>query len=1001
MPDSIDDLARRWKAQPDAAGAITLCDAIRNSSPAAWKTLVEEVGKLAAEKHAADGAVLLAVGRLYAASDKLGDAQAVLVAAGRVAPRDATVFRLLGEVLLRRGDAERAEKVLERAKQLGANDAETAMWMDRAKVFKPIQAKAGARAVAVEIKNTAVHPVTPHPDLLPQKRAQLPSFDHEGPTAIRSVPSEFQEAQARNAAPAASLPSGGYDRQAAPGREPPREPPPDFLRPPTGPKLGPERRPAPAPAAPPARPVTPPPLPPFSAPVPDVARDAMPSLTDERTQVSQAEPTFAESVEPARPEPVAPIAVAPAAFEAPVPVAPVAHATNGAGHSASVAAGVAASMPTAREVLDSLANAGIFEAREASAGPIVWDRPNEKARKRTAIGLGVGIVVFILGSIGVLSEINRRRARDHEAAEALLATVETDLDSSNAALLPQIEQNIGHAFELDSRSPRAASDWLEERAVKGLLLGGGDLAFEDAVARALEVKVPEEQVAFARVCAFLFQGDTGGAAALMPKWDTPAAKQPLYQVITGATLDHAGDPHAVDRYLAATKLAPNLVVAEILLARATSIDGDAVKAAELARQFHAKHLDRPEGSALIGLAWGRDPARGEQAPPEVADAIAHANDLPLPLRAVPYALQALLAIDKKSIPEAKSALEKGLSVVDDPGMATWLGTIALDTHDEPLIRKAALLAVTFSAVYAPARVLAGRIALLGGHLDEALKATEDLDPTSPDVSIVRAAAAYERADADGVGRALEAVPAEAKKLPVLGALNLASDVLLGRSGTTWPPADAPAKLLEMSQDEAPWSDLVAMDAALDLGLTDVADKILATWKGTEDKPLKAIRLSRLARYENRLDDSDHYSKVALDSATVTPRVLMERVFSLVARNRTGDVGPLLARYPLVLGPSSSWLSAYALASAGKLDEARGRTAQLDFPPSLAPLPFRIMAAVSLGAMKDKKRGEVPVKTLLAARIADPDLVAAAVSLGLAPPPRPAAKGAVVRPKGKK
>ena len=84
MPDSIDDLARRWKAQPDAAGAITLCDAIRNSSPAAWKTLVEEVGKLAAEKHAADGAVLLAVGRLYAASDKLGDAQAVLVAAGRV-----------------------------------------------------------------------------------------------------------------------------------------------------------------------------------------------------------------------------------------------------------------------------------------------------------------------------------------------------------------------------------------------------------------------------------------------------------------------------------------------------------------------------------------------------------------------------------------------------------------------------------------------------------------------------------------------------------------------------------------------------------------------------------------------------------------------------------------------------------------------------------------------------------------------------------------------------
>ena len=49
-------------------------------------------------------------------------------------------------------------------------------------------------------------------------------------------------------------------------------------------------------------------------------------------------------------------------------------------------------------------------------------------------------------------------------------------------------------------------------------------------------------------------------------------------------------------------------------------------------------------------------------------------------------------------------------------------------------------------------------------------------------------------------------------------------MLLGRSGRRGLWLDAPAKLLEMSQDEAPGSDLVAMDAALDLGLTDVADK---------------------------------------------------------------------------------------------------------------------------------------------------------------------------------
>ncbi len=354
--------------------------------------------------------------------------------------------------------------------------------------------------------------------------------------------------------------------------------------------------------------------------------------------------------------------------------------------------------------------------------------------------------------------------------------------------------------------------------------------------------------------------------------------------------------------------------------------------------------------------------------------ILHSADLPLPLMAIPHALSAVLAIDKHAYVEANAEITKGLAVADCPGMATWLGSLALETRDEALVRKAALLAVTFSAVYAPARVLAGRIALLGGRLDEALKATEDLDPNSPDVAIVRAAAAYERVDADALGRALEAVPPDAKKLPVFGALNLASDVLQGHE-----------------------SDLIAMDVALDFGLTDVADKILADWKGTEDKPLKAVRLSRLARYENRLDDADRYSKAAIEGATVTPRILIERVMSLVAKNHANEVGPLLAKYPLVLGPASSWLSAYALASTGKLDEAKGRTAQLDFPPALAPMPFRVLAAVSLAAMKDKKRAEPAVKGLLAAGCIDPDLLAAAASLGIKTPGvkaavKPGAKG---------
>src|SRR5581483_11279635 len=55
----------------------------------------------------------------------------------------------------RRGDADRAEKVFERAAQFGQTDEQTKTWLERSRVFKAMQAKAGSRAVAAEIARTA------------------------------------------------------------------------------------------------------------------------------------------------------------------------------------------------------------------------------------------------------------------------------------------------------------------------------------------------------------------------------------------------------------------------------------------------------------------------------------------------------------------------------------------------------------------------------------------------------------------------------------------------------------------------------------------------------------------------------------------------------------------------------------------------------------------------------------------------------------------------------
>jgi hypothetical protein len=635
-------------------------------------------------------------------------------------------------------------------------------------------------------------------------------------------------------------------------------------------------------------------------------------------------------------------------------------------------------VPHPRDIMDALALSGVYEPQTAGAVG-AWDRAAPGPKRKGAPAIITGMVLFLAASVGVYVFYRHKRAEDHVQAEAILATVETKLRAGKPDSLADLERDLTRAFQLESRSPRAALDWVRERALVGLVKSGADVAFEDAMARTKELGIPEEKYAFARVASFLFQGDTAGAAAVLPRWDASANGDAWYQVIAGAALERAGDARAQQRYSTAAQIDPQLVVAQFALARTAGLEGQTERAMQLARKLRADMPDRAEPVALVALAWGRDPMREVgPAPAEIEEISKREADLPTGLKFVPHAVGALRALDRHDIEGAREEVRKGLAVADSPGAAVWLGTIALPMGDEDLARKGALAALQFSAVYEPARALAARVALHTGRLDEALKATEDLEANSAEVAVVRAAAAYERADADALSRALEAIPSgEARKLPTLAALWVATEVIAGKYAL-----DA-SKLSSLAEDDAPWSDLVAMDAALDAGDLATSEKIAAAWgKESEAKPLRALRLARLARYENRVDAADALSQVALDHGTVTSRVLWERVFVLVARNRFGDVGPLLARYPLVLGPLATWLSAYAAAANGSVDAAKGKTASLDPPPSSAPFDARVVTAAALGAMKDKKRGGDYARDLLATGNLHPDLVAAGLALGL-------------------
>jgi tetratricopeptide (TPR) repeat protein len=913
MADPIDELAQRWKHNPSATTTIALCEALRDNPR---RALVNEVGGAAAQRHANDMTVLVSVARMYIQSDLLAEAQTLLVAAGKNAPRDARVYRWLGEVLLRRGDATRAEKVLERAVQLGAGIqpgkpgasdlAEAKFWLERSRVFRPMQASAGEFTVAAEVVQTAA------------ATDRLPSAPR----------------------------TGGSEQGGTFAANP-------FLRPAS----------LPPPAPPPQRPA--------------MARAVQPQADLPRSVVSAR-----KLGGPSAPPPMQPFAVAQTPLPAAqfVPARPhgsfPSHAPSNGARLAPSQAPKGGMVPYPRDVLDALALSGLFEVQQASATG--WDKPGVGPKRKGSALLVTGLVLFLGSLVGTYVFYRHKRAGEHLQAEAILNTVEAQLHAGRPDALDDMEHELAQAFELESRSPRAALDWTRERAMVGLVKSGADVAFEDALTRDKEVGVAEEQVAFARVASFLLQGDTAGAAGVLPRWDGPAANDAWYQLIAGAALERAGDSRARARYIAATRLDPDLFVAQVGLARMTSFAGESDEATRLAKDLRAKEPDRAEPIALVALSWGRDPLRETvPAPPEVDEVSRRSSELPSGLQFVPHAVAALRALDHHAFDDARSEVEAGLHVADSPGAAVWLGAIALPLGDEELARRAALSALQLSAVYEPARALAARVALHSGRLDEALKATEELDPSSSDVVVVRAAAAYERLDPDGVALALQALRPGDRKLPYLSGLSLAIDTLSGKwqGETTKRSAPPPA-------DDAPWADVVAMDVALDGGDLAAADTLAARWgTGGDVGPVRAVRLARLARYEGHLDQADTMSQLALDHGTVTPRVLWERVFELVAREHAGEVAPLLARYPLVLGPLASWLNAYATATGSSSEAAKAKLATLDPPPAGTPFEARLIAAAALGAVKDRKRGWDHVHELLATGSLNPDLTTAAVALG--------------------
>jgi hypothetical protein len=283
-----------------------------------------------------------------------------------------------------------------------------------------------------------------------------------------------------------------------------------------------------------------------------------------------------------------------------------------------------------------------------------------------------------------------------------------------------------------------------------------------------------------------------------------------------------------------------------------------------------------------------------------------------------------------------------------PAQATWIGFLALERGHPELGRKAALRALGYSGLYPRARTLAARVALGEARLDDAMKSIQELDPKTPEVAVVRAAAAYETLNLAELENALEAMGPEGTERPLGLALGKSLGLAMGSASLDPESASALAK------DEIPWGDLVAVDALLNQGAIEPAAAIADRWGDRRQSPVYALRVARLERYRGNAEAAVAASKLVLEAGVVTPAMLVEAVYDLASAKYYPAARDLLAKYPAVLGPTSGWLQGYVDAMSGRGPRAKAFVAGIGEPEPEAPLLHRVIAARALALVRDRR-----------------------------------------------
>lgn len=809
----LEELVSAWRSNPDARSTISLAQALARSGRENW---IRELGQHALTWHVERADVLIAVGQMYQSAGLLPEAQTALVAAGKAGGREPRPFFLLGQVLLARGDAVRAEKVLHRAIELGYRSDDVLTWHHRAAGFVALQQAQGLDAVA---------------------------------RAVQSAP---------------------------PVDEPPPPPPPAL------------RVPLPSAAG--------------------VGRASPPNIS--AFDGLGASPGSAS--DPPRPAPSAPRHAAPTAPE-PTPSL------------------------SGRNRLDTLVGSG---AVETDASPPAWQPVAPPARSGQPAFVFVLLSLVVVGTL-VIGYAEIAKLRRHDAVVEIDARVDRLVRSGIDGDLRDSVPLLGRAFGLDPMNPATARLWLWQR-VATLILEQRDDGLSDALVRARSAGLPEAETAVGRIAELVGAGDLAGAATLVARWDARAKTNPWFQLMAAVVLEQSGDARAPERYRAALSMDPELSLARLLQARLLLLENGGSLARSELSALQRDFGDRAEMRVLEGLAWALGSTTSAAAPSELDEPTL--ERLPQPLRAAAYLVNAstdLAAGDRK---HAARTIRTGVALTRLPAALSRFGELALATGDEAAAREALRRLDAFREIYPSVRILAARIGLFAGRLDEAEAAVVGLSADAPHAALVDAAVAYESLAPAELEQAVQTLTNQTGH--EFDAVKMALAVLRGNAVVDQKALDG------LGEPTVAWGPLVAFDAAAEVGDTDFAERWAARWNGPDAGCAYRLRASRLARYHRQIHPSLAASAQAVACNRVPLDAWIERGLSLFAANDGAGLGELVRGREHALGSALPFLRALADVASNQPRRAQVDVAGIALPVSGSPLPLRFLAAHALVAARD-------------------------------------------------